>query len=103
MNETIARQTTIEDHDHSSRKGYFYVYGALLLLLLATYGAAYLELGVLHTPVALGIAVVKALLIVYFFMHLRGSNRLIWLFAAAGFAWLLIMLVITMGDFVARG
>ncbi len=90
------------EHEHApAPRTYYYVFGALLVLLLATYGAAYVDLGVLHTPVALGIAVAKALLIVYFFMHIRGSSRLTWLFAFAGLFWLVIMLVITLGDFMA--
>ena len=101
MNQT-ADESTMQAHSAPGRKTYFFVYAALLVLLLATYAAAYANLGVLHTPIALGIAIAKALLIALFFMHIRDSSHLTRLFAAAGFVWLLIMLVITMGDFVAR-
>jgi caa(3)-type oxidase subunit IV len=37
-----------------------------------------------------------------FFMHLKGSNRLIWTVAGAGFVWLSFLLVLTIGDFVTR-
>lgn len=86
-----------------SHRSYYLVYGTLLALLLASYGAAYLDLGVLHTPVALGIAAAKAMLIVLFFMHVRGSSRITWLFAAAGFLWLAILLLLVMSDYLSRG
>ena len=38
-----------------------------------------------------------------FFMHLRHSSKLVWVFAALGFFGLLIMITIAMGDYVARG
>ncbi|MCE7984388.1 MAG: caa(3)-type oxidase subunit IV [Caldilinea sp. CFX5] len=85
-----------------AHRSYYLVYGALLALLIASYGAAYLDLGVLHTPVALGIAAAKALLIVLFFMHVRGSRPLTWLFAAAGFVWLAVMLLLVMSDYLSR-
>lgn len=86
----------------AGRRAYYLVYGMLLVLLAATYGAAYLDLGIWHTPIAWGIAVVKAVLIVLFFMHVRGSSPLTWLFAAAGFIWLAIMLLLAMSDYLAR-
>ncbi len=87
---------------HTTRKTYFLIYAALLILLFATYGAAFLELGPLHTPVALGIAVAKALLILLFFMHVRTSSRVTWLFAAAGFLWLAILFTLAMSDYLSR-
>jgi cytochrome c oxidase subunit 4 len=58
---------------------------ALLMLLLGvTLGAAYLDLGVLHTPAAMLIGLVKAALIVMVFMRLRPSGPLVMLaFAVA--------------------
>jgi cytochrome c oxidase subunit 4 len=75
------------------------VFGALLALLCATIGAAYLDLG---TGVALLIAVSKALLIMLYFMHVRYSNRLIWIFAGAAFMWLAILIALSMSDFLTR-
>ena len=45
------------------------IFVLLLVLLLATVGAAYLPLGPLHFPIAMTIAAIKAVLIVLFFMH----------------------------------
>ena len=52
---------------------------------------------------ALTIAVVKMLLVILFFMHVRYSSRLTWIFVAAGFIWLLIMLDLTLSDYLTRG
>jgi cytochrome c oxidase subunit 4 len=76
---------------------------ALLMLLLGvTLGAAYLDLGVLHTPAAMLIGLVKAALIVMVFMRLRPSGPLVMLAFAVGLFWLLIMFTLTLGDYFTR-
>jgi len=77
----------------------FAVFAALLGLLCATIGAAYLDMG---TAVALLIAVGKALLIMLYFMHMRYSKRLTWVFAGAAFLWLAILIALSMSDFLTR-
>ena len=91
------------NHDPVSVRTYFVVYLALLALLALTVTAAYLPLGSLGVVIALTIAVVKALLVMLYFMHLRYSNRLIWLFAGAGFVWLAILLFYSISDYLSRG
>jgi cytochrome c oxidase subunit IV len=81
---------------------YVLVYLALLALMAATVAIAFVNLGVLNPVVALSVAVVKAVLIMLFFMHLRESPRVVWVYAIAGFFWLLILLVLTMADFLTR-
>ena len=84
-------------------KLYAAVFGALLLLTLSTAGIAFVDLGgELNAIVALTIAIVKALLVILFFMHVRFSSRLTWVFASAGFFWLLILLTLTMADPLSR-
>jgi len=78
------------------------VFAALLVLLLATVGAAYLDLGRGNLPVALTIAAVKAALIMMFFMHVRYSNRLTLVFSGAALLWLGILLTLTTTDFSSR-
>ena len=73
----------------------FIVYTALMVLLLATVGAAYLPLGRFHLAAAMTIAVVKTLMVMLIFMHLKFSGRLSWVFASAAFVWLAVLLVIT--------
>jgi cytochrome c oxidase subunit 4 len=82
---------------------YLYVYGALLVLLALTVAAAYLDIGPWGVVVALAIAIVKALLVILYFMHVRHSDPLVWIFVIAGFFWLALLLVGIMQDYVARG
>lgn len=84
-------------------RSYFIVGAALLALLALTIGAAYIDLGPLNTVVALGVSLSKGTLILLFFMHLRYSRRIMWIFAGAGFFWLGIMLVLALTDYMSRG
>jgi len=58
--------------------------------------------GPLNAIVALTIAVFKATLVVLFFMHVRYSSRLTWVFIAAGLIWLIILFAFTLSDFLTR-
>lgn len=82
---------------------YWTVFLALVAGTILTIWSATLDLGAWNTPIALGIAVTKALLVILFFMHVKYSTRLTWIFVAAGFLWFIIMVVITMTDFISRG
>jgi len=42
-------------------------------------------------------------LILLFFMHLRDSKPIIWVFAGAGFFWLGIMFALALSDYLTRG
>jgi cytochrome c oxidase subunit 4 len=85
-----------------SKKNYFLVFLALIVLTFVTTGIAYLDLGPLNTPMALTIAVVKMLLVALFFMHVRYSTRLTKLVVASGLLWLAILLALTMSDYISR-
>ena len=85
-----------------STKTYLKVWAALLILLALTVGVAYIHLGPLNTFAALTIAVVKAVIIALYFMHLRFSPRVTWVFAGAGFFWLLILFTFSFGDYLTR-
>lgn len=82
---------------------YLFVFALLIVLLAITVTVSLFDLGMLNLFVALSIATVKAGLIMAYFMHLRYSSRLIWIFAGLGFFGLVIMILIAMGDYVARG
>ena len=58
--------------------------------------------GPLNAVVALTIAVIKATLVVLFFMHVRYSGKLIWLVIASALLWLAIMFAITLSDYWTR-
>jgi cytochrome c oxidase subunit 4 len=99
----------MSDHAHHiiPPRIYFLVFAALMGLLVATVAGAYIKLPEslhwLHLTIALGIAAAKAVLIVMFFMHVRYSNRLTWVFASAAFVWLAILLVFSLSDYASRG
>jgi len=82
---------------------YLLVFFALMVGTVLTVGVAYIELGWFNTPVALIIAVVKATIVVLFFMHVRYNTPLMWVFAAGGFFFLVILLVLTLQDYYSRG
>jgi len=92
------------DGSHSSPLlPYFAVFAALMLLTALTAWAAYQHLGVWNTPVALTIAVTKALLVALVFMHLKASPRLTLLVVGASLLWLAFLIVITVSDYATRG
>ena len=74
----------------------------LLCLTAATVGAAYINLGKFNIVVALGIATLKATLVVLFFMHAKYSPKRTQLVIIAGMFWLAILLFMTMSDYVSR-
>ena len=53
---------------------------------------AFFDLGLANPIVALSIAVLKATLVVLFFMHLKYGTRLTWVIAGAAVFWLGILL-----------
>jgi cytochrome c oxidase subunit 4 len=89
-------------HAHPTTATYYTIFAVLIVLLVATVAAAEVDLGALNFPVAIGIATVKAVLIMMFFMHVRYSTPLVWLVAGAGFFWLSILFGITLADYFTR-
>jgi cytochrome c oxidase subunit IV len=85
------------------RQVYYTVFGALLGLTLLTIGVAFIDLGPLNAIMALTIAVGKATLVLLFFMHVRYSSHLVWVFIGAGVFWVGMLLVLTMSDYLTRG
>jgi cytochrome c oxidase subunit 4 len=84
------------------KKVYFAVFAILMVMTALTVLAAFKDLGQLNVVVAITIAVIKATLVVLFFMHVRYSDRLTWIVVITGFAWLSLMLVLTLSDYFAR-
>jgi cytochrome c oxidase subunit 4 len=76
---------------------------ALLALLGLTWAIAYVDLGPFNLIVALAVAIAKAIVIALFFMHIKGSSRLLHFAAMAGAIWLLFLISLTLGDYVSRG
>ena len=87
-----------------SRKTYFVVWVALMALMVLTAGLSRIDLGEWSTVVAMAIAVIKALLVILFFMHVRYEDQKItWVVIIAGFFWLGILLALSMTDYLSRG
>jgi cytochrome c oxidase subunit 4 len=82
---------------------YFAIYGILILCTYLTVQIAFFDLGPLNTIAALTIAVLKAVLVVLFFMHVRYSPPLTWAVVVGGVFWLAILLTLTMTDYLTRG
>ena len=80
----------------------FTVFGALFILTIITAATARLDMGAMNTPVALGIALLKASLVVWFFMGVRWNTPLTKVVVVAGLFWLLIMFALTMSDYLTR-
>lgn len=85
------------------RTVYFAVFTALIVLTATTTAVSFMDLGPWNTVVALGIAFLKATLVVLFFMHVKYSPRLTQITIAGGLFWLAIMIVLTLSDFMTRG
>ena len=85
-----------------STRTYVIVWGTLLILLFTTWAIARFDLHPFNAAIAIAIALLKMLLILLFFMHVRYSNRLTWIFAGAGFVWLAILIGLTLNDYLTR-
>jgi cytochrome c oxidase subunit 4 len=84
------------------------VYAGVFLALMA--GTTLTVIAAFHdfpwqfnTVIALTIAVIKATLVVLYFMHVRYSSRLIWVIVASALFWLAILFALTFSDYWTRG
>jgi cytochrome c oxidase subunit 4 len=95
-----------ERHEHESHilpiRTYMLVFIALMVLLVLTVGVAFVDMGPFSLVAALLIASIKGLLIMLYFMHVKYSNKLVWLFAGSGFIWLLILIGLAASDYISR-
>jgi cytochrome c oxidase subunit 4 len=93
-----------ESHDHVLPPMIYYkVYGALLVLTFLTVMVSYIGLGELSIPAALAIAVVKAGLVIGFFMHLKYDVRFNSLVFFSSILFLSIFFAFTFFDLSQRG
>jgi cytochrome c oxidase subunit 4 len=81
---------------------YILVFLALMVGTAVTVAASYVDLGMWNTPVAMLIAITKAGLVVSFFMHLKYSPRLYWIWLGAGVFFLVHLLVGTGADILGH-
>jgi cytochrome c oxidase subunit 4 len=74
----------------------------LVLLMLASLGSAYLDLGVGNVLAGLVIATVKTGLVAWVFMQLRRASAMSRIAAAAGLATLLLLIALSLVDYKTR-
>ena len=90
------------DHHIIGPGTYLIVYASLLFLTLVTVGAAFVDLGIMNPVIAVAIACIKATVVILFFMHVFYQSRLIKLTVAAGFFTFLILITMTLSDYMSR-
>lgn len=83
-------------------RNYVLVFLALMVLTVVTVFAATRDLGAWNVPIALTIAGIKAFLVLFIFMHVKYSSRLVATIIIATGAWLLVLLLGILGDYVVR-
>lgn len=88
---------------HITKKTYWTVFAALMVLLFLTVFIAYMHIDpILGIVVAMVIAIVKAALVILYFMHVKINSRLTQLIVISGFVWLIILIGITLTDYKTR-
>ncbi|MGF1625667.1 MAG: cytochrome C oxidase subunit IV family protein [Alphaproteobacteria bacterium] len=78
------------------------VWLVLVALLAVAVGLSFVPLGALSPALNMGIAVVKAALVAWYFMHLRHESGLIRLAALGAMLWIFLLLLLMATDYVAR-
>ena len=88
----------------SPKSTYYAIFAALMVLTAITVAVAFVNLGSFNFPVAIGIAITKATLVILFFMHVKYSSRLTKLFVGTAFFFLVDPVrSLTMTDYLSRG
>lgn len=90
-------------HHRSSLASYFVIFFVLMILTVVTVWVSRIDLGALNTPVAMAIAILKATVVILWFMHVIHSPRLTWIVVIASFLWLAVMFVLFFADYATRG
>jgi len=92
----------MSQNSHPTPFLYFIIVSCLFVGTVVTYYAATIDMGIWNPVVALAIACTKAVLVILFFMHVRYSDKLTKLTVAAGFFWLLILISLSLSDYLSR-
>lgn len=98
----------MSSHEHSSHHvapigHYVGVFLFLMVMTGVTVAAAFVDMGLLNTPVALAIAICKATAVIWIFMEIRNARPLTRLAVISGMFFFLILLIFVFGDFGGRG
>lgn len=87
----------------SPKSTYYAIFAALMVGTAVTVAVAFVPLGVFNFPVAIGIALTKATLVILFFMHAKYSSQLTKLFVGTAFVFLVVLLGLSLTDYLSRG
>lgn len=90
------------EHHIVTPKTYIIVFITLLVFTGITVAAAFKDLGVLNPIIALAIACTKAVIVILFFMHVFFQSKLIKMTVAAGFFTFMILITMTLSDYISR-
>jgi cytochrome c oxidase subunit 4 len=90
------------EHHITSPVVYVAVFLTLLVFTGLTVGASYIEMGVWNPVIALAIGVIKATLVVLFFMGVKYSTKLTQLTVAAGLFTFIALISMTLADYISR-
>lgn len=78
------------------------VWLAVIALLGLSFGSAYIPMGRANSIVCVAISFIQALLVWTFFMRLRWSGVLIRLIAIIGLLWILLLIGLSLTDYLTR-
>jgi cytochrome c oxidase subunit 4 len=78
------------------------VLGALLTLLALSVVTSFMHLGPFNVVANVGIALLKAILVMTFFMRLNTDSPLLRIVAVVGFAWLAVLIALSLADVLTR-
>jgi cytochrome c oxidase subunit 4 len=91
------------EHETHSKAFYIGIGATLIGLTVVTALVAFVNLGPFNPVVALLIATIKATLVILFFMHVKGaSEKLTAGIVVSGFFFLLILLALSLADYLTR-
>ena len=103
-------QPSPDSAPHASKAGHVVplkilagVFASLALLTVVTVTVSKFDFGAYNLVIALAIAVVKASLVVLFFMHVKGaSEKMTGAVIVSGFFFLAILLSLSLADYLTR-
>jgi len=89
-------------HDVPTLRSQLLVLAALLILLAASACLSRLALGWWVTVITTSVAIGQALLVLVIFMRLKHSHPVLRMIAVLSFAWPLLLIALTLGDYFTR-
>ncbi len=92
-----------ESEHHIGLPQYFSVFGALMALTALTIWVAFQDFGWLNNVFAVGIAVIKATLVILWFMHVRYSSKLTKSLLTISLFFFLLLVAFVFADTLTRG